>query len=79
MKNNLKQNVIEAIAKTQDGNVLREGDHWSKFILDRINENSSAGDMPHVDISTLISDFKYMRDQLSRAIVPLEEYADKWA
>lgn len=76
MRNNFKQSVIDAIAETQDGHLksLRDDDHFSNFILGRIDHNSSNDELPHVDIESLITDFEYMISQLKAALRPLKQF-----
>ena len=74
MNNNSKQSVISAIAETQDGKQLKGVDDFSKFILARIDANSTSNDSPAVEVSDLITDFKYMISQLSNALKPLQTF-----
>lgn len=79
MKNNGIKNVIAAIAETQDGNCLKEGNDFSDFILNRIYANNLNPPMEgFIEVEDLITDFKYMINQLQNAIKPLEAYSEKW-
>lgn len=75
MNNNLRQTVIDAIAKTQDGGRLTRKDHYSSFILDSIEDNNMISD--EINIQGVASNFKYMIDQLKKALVPLEQYLNE--
>lgn len=71
MKSNLKQSVIAAIAETQDGKTLNDPGSFSIFINDRIETNTTNG---IVNTEDLADDFKYMVDQLQKALTPLHHY-----
>jgi prenyltransferase beta subunit len=74
MKNNLKASVIAAIAETQDGGKLIDRDHFSRFILYCIQENTRMG---FVDTENLAGDLRYMINQLKKAVRPIESYNNK--
>lgn len=75
MNNNLRQTVIDAIAKTQDGGALTRKDEYSSFMLNSIEDNNMISD--EINIEGVVSNFRYMIDQLKKALVPLEQYINE--
>ena len=66
MIDNKVETVKKAIADTQDGGHLREGDGYSDFILSQIEANTNDENI--VDVVTLESDINYMISQLQSAL-----------
>lgn len=73
--NNTKANITNLIAQSQDGKKLNsENDEYSAFILSKIDEHTDENGVTSPE--NIISDFKYMINQLKSAVIALESITE---